>query len=304
MNILLIAGGWSSEREVSLNGAKGVHEALLRLGHTVTFFDPQYSLDGLLDAAHSHDFAFINLHGSPGEDGTVQALLEKTGCPFQGSGSTGSFLALNKAISKQIFRDNNLPTPDWEFLGSRPDATWRPSFACPLFIKSNTGGSSLGLSRVTCDSELPQALETLFQTERELIVEPLIEGVEVTCGVLGDTALPPILIEPADGASFFDYDAKYKPGGAREICPAPISAEKTAEVQELALRAHVALGLRGYSRADFIYTPEGELQLLEVNTLPGMTATSLLPQEAAAIGLSFDDLIAKLIELGLTTSQP
>ena len=303
MNILLIAGGWSSEREVSLSGAKGIHEALLRLGHEVTFFDPQYSLNGLLEAARDHDFAFINLHGSPGEDGMVQALLESVGCPFQGSGAQGSFLALNKSASKQIFRDNGLPTPEWEFLARRPSAEWRPKFAYPLFIKSNTGGSSLGLSRVACESELPKALDTLFLTERELIVEPLVEGVEVTCGVLGEEPLPPILIEPADGAIFFDYEAKYKPGGAREICPAPIPEDKTTEVQKLALKAHQALGLRGYSRADFIYTPKGELQLLEVNTLPGMTPTSLLPQEAAAIGLSFDDLIAKLIELGLTHSQ-
>lgn len=303
MNILLIAGGWSSEREVSLSGAKGIHEALLRLGHDVTFFDPRYSLDGLLTAAREHDFAFINLHGSPGEDGMVQALLESVRCPFQGSGAVGSFLALNKSVSKQIFLDNGLPTPEWEFLASRPADDWKPKFACPLFIKSNTGGSSLGLSRITCKSELPKALDTLFATESELIVEPLVEGVEVTCGVLGEEALPPVLIEPADCSTFFDYEAKYCPGGAKEICPAPLPETVTAQVQMLALAAHNALGLRGYSRADFIYSPDGSLHLLEVNTLPGMTPTSLLPQEAAAIGLSFDDLIAKLIELGLTHSQ-
>lgn len=303
MNILLIAGGWSSEREVSLNGAKGIHEALLRLGHSVTFFDPQYSLDGLLDAAREHDFAFINLHGSPGEDGMVQAMLASVRCPFQGSCATGSFLALNKSVSKQIFLDNGLPTAEWEFLAKRPPEEWRPKFSYPIFIKSNTGGSSLGLSRVASERELADSLDALFATESELIVEPLIEGVEVTCGVLGDIALPPILIEPADGSVFFDYEAKYRPGGAREICPAPLPEAVTDQVQDFALKAHNALGLRGYSRADFIYSPDGSLHLLEVNTLPGMTATSLLPQEAAAIGLSFDDLIARLIELGIDAQQ-
>lgn len=299
MNILLIAGGWSSEREVSLNGAKGIHEALLRLGHTVTFFDPQHSLDGLLTAARSHDFAFINLHGSPGEDGMVQAMLASVKCPFQGSCAVGSFIALNKSVSKQVFRSHGLPTPEWEFLAKRPSEDWRPKFSYPVFIKSNTGGSSLGLCRVASEAEFAETLDTLFATESELIVEPLVEGVEVTCGVLGEEALPPVLIEPADGAAFFDYDAKYRPGGAREICPAPLPEEITAQVQDFALKAHKALGLRGYSRTDFIYSPDGSLHLLEVNTLPGMTATSLLPQEAAAVGLSFDDLIARLIELGL-----
>lgn len=299
MNILLIAGGWSSEREVSLNGAKGIHQALRRLGHTVTFFDPHLSLDGLLTAARGHDFAFINLHGSPGEDGMVQALLESVGCPFQGSRATGSFIALNKSVSKQVFLDNGLPTPEWEFLAKRPSKDWRPKFSYPIFIKSNTGGSSLGLSRVVSEEELSGSLESLFSTESQVIVEPLIEGVEVTCGVLGDVALPPILIEPADGSIFFDYEAKYRPGGAREICPAPLPETITAQVKHFALKAHKVLGLSGYSRADFIYSPDGSLHLLEVNTLPGMTSTSLLPQEAAAIGLSFDDLIARLIELGL-----
>ncbi|MEZ0576595.1 D-alanine--D-alanine ligase family protein [Halodesulfovibrio aestuarii] len=303
MNILLIAGGWSSEREVSLNGAKGIHKALLRLGHSVTFFDPEHSLDGLLAAAREHDFAFINLHGSPGEDGLVQALLESIGCPFQGSRSTGSFLALNKSVTKQVFLDNGLPTPEWEFLAKRPSKDWRPKFSYPLFIKSNTGGSSLGLSRVASDEHLSESLDHLFATESQLIVEPLIEGVEVTCGVLGQVALPPILIEPAEGSAFFDYDAKYRPGGAREICPAPLPETITAKVKHFALKAHEVLGLSGYSRADFIYSPDGSLHLLEVNTLPGMTATSLLPQEAAAVGLSFDALIAKLIQLGLTDNK-
>ncbi|UZP66258.1 D-alanine--D-alanine ligase [Desulfovibrio mangrovi] len=303
MRILLIAGGWSSEREVSLSGARGIEKALLALGHDVTRFDPATSMDGLLEAASSHDFAFINLHGSPGEDGLVQAMLENAGCPYQGSGPAGSFLALNKAVAKQVFVRHGLPTPPWVFLAELPAEDWQPSLPYPLFAKSNTGGSSLGLSRVDSQETLHAALKAIFETGDEVIIEPSVPGVEVTCGVLGDRALPPVLIMPESGAGFFDYKAKYTPGAAREVCPAPIPDEVTAEVQRMALTAHKALGLNGYSRADFILDPDGGLHLLEVNTLPGMTPTSLLPQEAAAVGFSFEDLIAELIKLGLASAQ-
>lgn len=299
MRILLIAGGWSSEREVSLSGARGIEKALLALGHSVTRFDPATSMDGLLEAACAHDFAFINLHGSPGEDGLVQAMLDAAGCPYQGSGPAGSFLALNKAVAKQIFVRHGLPTPPWVFLPSHPAPGWQPDLAYPLFVKSNVGGSSLGLSRVDEPSQLAAALDAVFAMGDEAIVEPAVSGVEVTCGVLGDEALPPVLILPESGAGFFDYKAKYTPGAAREICPAPIAPEATEQVMRMAMVAHRALGLAGYSRADFILGPDGELHLLEVNTLPGMTATSLLPQEAAAIGLNFEALIDRLITLGL-----
>lgn len=303
MRVLLIAGGWSSERDVSLHGAQGIGKALHELGHEVTLFDPQYSLDGLLEAAAVHDFAFLNLHGSPGEDGLVQALLDSVGCPYQGTGPAGSFLALNKAAAKAVFRRHAIPTPDWVFVPARPAQGWTPGLAYPLFVKSNTGGSSLCLSRVANETELHAALEAIFTHGDEAIIEPAIPGVEVTCGILGDAAMPPILIKPAQGV-FFDYHAKYTPGAATELCPAPLPPEVTARVQELTLRAHHALGLSGYSRGDFILRENGDLQLLEMNTLPGMTPTSLVPQEAKAIGLDFAALIARLMELGLQQRGP
>lgn len=299
MNILLIAGGWSRERDVSLSGAKGIEAALLRLGHNVTHFDPQYTLDGLFSAAQAADFAFINLHGAPGEDGLVQALLETAGCPYQGSGPAGSFRALNKAVAKEIFRAHNLPTPEWTFLPDFPETGWLPPFPFPVFVKSNIGGSSLGLSYATDAAQLEEALKAILATGEEVIIEPAIEGVEVTCGILGDEPLPPVLIMPNNAAGFFDYEAKYTPGAAKEICPAPIDEELTRQMQEYTVTAHKALGLSGYSRADYILAPDNSLHLLEVNTLPGMTPTSLLPQEAAAIGMSFDQLIARLITLGM-----
>lgn len=311
MNILLILGGWSSEREVSLNSGAVIEKALVRLGHAVTRFDPVASLDGLLSAARKADFAFIALHGSPGEDGLIQAMLETVGCPYQGAGPAGSFLALNKAAAKEIFRNNGLLTPNWALLTSRPGPEWQPPFTYPLFIKSNTGGSSLDMERAASAAELPGALDRLFARGGEYIVEPAIVGLEVTCGVLGfpdetgmieERALPPVLIRPkastsVDGA-FFDYVSKYIPGAAEEICPAPLPEAITRAVRETALAAHRALGLSDYSRADFIVQENGGIMLLEVNTLPGMTATSLLPQEAAVVGLTFEQLIDRLIRLG------
>lgn len=305
MNILLIAGGWSSERDVSLSGAKGVEQALRSLGHNVHRFDPANSLDGLLQAAAQSDFAFIGLHGSPGEDGLIQAMLDQMNCPYQGSGAAGSFLALNKAATKQLLRLRGLPTPDWILLTAKPAADWQPDFSHPLFIKSNTGGSSLGMERVAAKPDLPSALERLFARGGEYLVESAVPGLELTCGVLGilgggEEALPPVLIRPTTKDSvFFDYASKYTKGGAEELCPAPLPQEICGEAQRMALATHCALGLSGYSRTDFIVQEHGELTILEVNTLPGMTATSLLPQEAAALGISFEQLIERLIALGL-----
>lgn len=302
MKILLIAGGWSTEREVSLNGARAMQEALAGRGHSVTFFDLLSGFDCLLKTAADHDFALINLHGAPGEDGLVQAMLERVGCPYQGSGPAGSFLALNKSAAKQIFRHAGLPTADWEFLPCAPEKGWQPALPYPLFVKSNTGGSSLRMGRARNRAELDAVLASIFAAGDEVIIEPVMVGREVTCGILGEEALPPILIEPVAG-DFFDYESKYAKDGAREICPAPISEALTARVRELALAAHKALDLRGYSRADFILGPDDSLNILEVNTLPGMTATSLVPREARTVGLDFGQLLERLIELGMADQR-
>ncbi len=298
MRILLIAGGWSSERKVSLSGAAVIESALLARGHSVTFSDLSHDFDRLLDIATEHDFAFINLHGAPGEDGLVQAILDSAGLPYQGSGARASFLALHKAATKQIYRHARIPTADWEFLPTPPHAQWQPKLPYPLFIKSNTGGSSLLLFCVHDHESLHVALKEIFAAGCEAIIEPSIEGEDATCGVLGDEALPPILIRPLAG-NFFDYASKYAQGGAEEICPAPLPPATNARMQELALKAHKALGLSGYSRTDFRIMSDGTILTLETNTLPGMTATSLVPQEAKAIGLEFGELLERLIALGL-----
>ena len=306
MNILLIAGGWSSEREVSLSGGKGIHKALETLGHTVTPHDPKNSLDGLADAVKGQDFAFINLHGSPGEDGLIQAMLERLGCPYQGAGPAASMLALNKAAAKALFKKAGLNLAPSILLNARPNKGWQPELAYPLFIKANTGGSSLHMEKVERPRDLDGALDRLFALNTAFLAESAVSGQEITCGVLGrldkgteiPEALPTVLIRPATG-TVFDYASKYTPGAAEELCPAPVPDALNKKIQDMALAAHQALGITGYSRSDFILPDNGEPVLLEVNTLPGMTPTSLIPQEAAAIGLSYAQLVQRLIDLGL-----
>lgn len=301
MRILLVAGGWSTEREISLTGAASIAEALVARGHEVTLFDLSDGFETLLKLAGEHDVAFLNLHGQPGEDGLVQSLLESVGCPYQGSGPAGSFRALNKAAGKALFRRAGLLTPDYEFLPVRPAADWKTSLAFPLFVKSNTGGSSIDLFRVNDEKQLKEALDTLFAHRQEVLIETLIPGQEVTCGVVGlpgrEKALPPVLIVPK--REFFDFHDKYAPDGADELCPAPLSPEVTAKIQEAALAAHRCLGLSGYSRTDFRLDGEGRLFVLEVNTLPGMTGASLVPKEAAAVGMSFGELLEMLLQYAL-----
>jgi D-alanine-D-alanine ligase len=299
MHVILIAGGWSDEREVSLSGATKIRSALLSLGHDVTFFDPADDFPSLLRVAREADFAFINLHGTPGEDGLIQAVLDKAGCPYQGAGAAASYLALNKGASKEVFESAGIPTPQWQFITPVQGVDTPLALPLPVFVKPNKGGSSLGMSLVRTHEEFPAALAKVFAMCQSALVERFIPGVELTCAVLDARPLPLIMITPKGGAAFFDYQNKYAADGAEEICPAPVPDEVTRLVQTHMLAAHKALGLTGYSRGDFILSDDGTPYLLEVNTLPGMTPTSLLPRAAAEAGLPFDALIAELIRLGL-----
>ena len=302
MNILLVAGGWSSERDVSLKGANIILETLEGRGHVVTFYDLSRGFDELAVLAKKVDVAFINLHGSPGEDGLVQAFLGRLDCPYQGSDPAGSFLALNKYVARVLFKEAGLRVAKGFFLDRMPAEKKQldgliKGLSYPLFVKSNDGGSSLHLYRVPNKHELLNALDNIFESGSEALVEELIVGREITCGVLGEIALPPVLIVPK--TEFFDFENKYSENGAEEICPAPIGEEMTLKVQEMAVQAHKALGLSDYSRSDFIMTESKEVYILETNTLPGMTAKSLVPQEAKAIGLDFCELLEKLLEMAM-----
>ncbi len=299
MRILLIAGGWSSEREVSLSGARGIEKALAELGHEVRFLDPALHFAELMEQASGADFAFLNLHGSPGEDGLIQAMLEGAGCPYQGAGPKASFLALNKAAAKAIYERAGLRTPRWRLYTGIPGEPRDCGLDLPVFVKPNTGGSSLGMSLVREKAMFGPALDKVFALGQAALVEDLVPGLELTCAVLGEAPLPVILIRPKGGSAFFDYENKYAADGAEEICPAPVDAALTGEVQRMALAAHRALGIAGYSRSDFMVDAAGTPWILETNTLPGMTPTSLLPRAARAVGLSYAELVAELIRLGL-----
>ena len=298
MHVILIAGGWSDEREVSLSGAKKIRSSLEELGHDVTFFDPAEDFKNLLNVARDADFAFINLHGTPGEDGLIQAVLDKAGCPYQGAGAGASYLALNKAASKEVFEDAGVTTPNWQFITPVQGRETVLELPLPVFVKPNKGGSSLGMSLVRTMDEFPAALDKVFAMCQSALVEEYIPGVELTCAVLDDRPLPLVMITPKGNAAFFDYENKYAADGAEEVCPAPVDDAVTELIQQQMLAAHRALGLTGYSRGDFILAGDGTPYLLEINTLPGMTPTSLLPRAAAAVGMDFAALIAELIRIG------
>lgn len=306
LRIALLAGGTSGEREVSLNGAAQVEKALLTdQKYSVRRFDTATELPALVAAKDEIDFAFILLHGLQGEDGTMQGLLDLLSIPHQGSGVLGSAIAMDKHLAKELYRLEGLPVADWQIVtpSSVPAASdLAAALGLPLVVKPVREGSSLGMTIARSEAELAAGIDKALSHGRQVMVEKYIRGRELTAGVLGnDTleALPLIEIVPGEGHAFFDYTAKYQPGASNEICPAPVSDEITRQAQDYAVRAHRVLRLRGYSRTDMILGEDGNIYLLETNTIPGMTATSLLPQAAAKHGLDFPAFLSRLIELGM-----
>lgn len=304
MRLALLAGGRSGEREVSLAGAREVEKALNPEKYEVKRYDPATDLPRLAAEAENIDVAFILLHGRFGEDGTVQGFLDLLGIPYQGSGVLGSALAMDKNRAKMLYRLAGIQVPDWIMACPGDLATPQALLSdlrLPVVIKPIRQGSSLGMSIVKHEDDFSAALEKAFKYDDEVMIEQFIAGREITGGVLGNdelTALPLVEIIPGEAHPFFDYEAKYQPGASREICPAELDQETTHKAKEYACRAHKALGLRGYSRTDMIVSPRG-IYVLETNTIPGMTPTSLLPQAAAKQGFSFADLLDYLLELAL-----
>lgn len=302
LNVALLSGGISSEREVSLNSGNQVFDALDKEKYNVVRYDPKTDLTRLVADAASLDVAVIILHGPYGEDGTIQGLLDLLDIPYQGSGVLGSSLAMNKLASKQMYDRCNIPTPPYLVAtraGTMDYDQWIERFGLPLVIKPAEGGSSIGISIVKTREKLVAAVREAFAHDHTILIEQYIEGIELTGGVIGNQdleALPIIEIVPDAGHEYFDYAAKYTAGLTEEICPARIDEAATARAQDYARRAHRALFCRGYSRSDMILK-DGEIYVLETNTIPGMTATSLLPQAAQAAGISFPRLMDRLIEL-------
>ena len=327
MKVVLLMGGRSAEREISLRTGHGIARALRNLGHDVVAIDaadgrligpgeapaaalqgpekrtdlPEVSVSAVAEAGAVSDaeVVFIALHGGAGEDGTVQALLDLAGKPYTGSGVLASALAMNKAMAKRVFEREGIPTPRWQLLTADElgeiDAARLGGY--PLVVKPNAQGSTVGLTIVARDDELPAAINLAFEYGRDVLVEQYIAGRELTVAMLGDEALPVIEIRPTGG--HYDYETKYSAGMSEYFCPADLPEPLAREIQSIARRAALALGCTGVSRADFRLSRDQQPYCLEVNTIPGMTPTSLVPMAAHARGISYDQLVARMLELAM-----
>jgi D-alanine-D-alanine ligase len=308
LRLALIAGGKSAERDVSLKSGEQVYQALNKDKYDIRRYDPRDDLERLVRDAPDLDVALVIMHGRGGEDGTLQGMLDLLGIPYQGSGVLGSALGMNKELSKLLYQRAGLQVSQALFFsrGEAPSAgEIEARLGLPAVIKPVNEGSSIGVTKARTREELQKGLEAAFLYDHRVLVEEFLAGVEITGGVLGNaklTALPLVEIIPSDQYDFFDYEAKYKPGASTEICPARVSPEITQKAQAAALAAHRALQCRGYSRTDMIVR-DGEIYVLETNTIPGMTATSLFPQAAQAQGLEFSQLLDTLIDLALESDE-
>ena len=290
----VLYGGMSAERKISLLSGKAVLDALHGAGVDAVGIDAGPDLPEKLKK-NKIDFAYIALHGSFGEDGTVQGILEIMGIPYSGCGVLSSALAMNKIYTKMVFDWHGIPTPEWRAVS--PDCTHAAAFALPAVVKPANQGSTIGISVVRKKSEYASALKCAFKLDREVLVEKYIKGTEITVGILGNTALPAMEIVPAN--EYYDYESKYKPGCSRHIIPPRLPEKAVKMAGETALKSFKALGCRAVARVDIIVDGAGKPWVLEVNTIPGMTETSLLPDMARAAGLGFGELVLKIIEYSL-----
>lgn len=341
MKIVVLGGGLSVERDVSLISSSQICAALRQNGHQAVVVDmflgieepiadmsaffassPALSKQSVptqapdlqavraqradkspcrigpqvIELLRAADLVFLGLHGADGEDGKVQAMLDLLGVKYTGSNTLSSAMAMDKEISKQVFFNAGLQVAQGITLCKGQQLPTLPSY--PLIVKPCSGGSSVATTLVEEPAQMESALDLAFACDNRVLVEQYIEGREIQVALLGEEALPPIELDY--DSKFFDYVVKYQAGACREICPARIDEETTQRIQQAAKTAYHALGLQVYARADFILTPDGQLYILEINTLPGMTPTSLVPQEAAAAGITYNQLCERVIELSLT----
>ncbi|MCR5688132.1 MAG: D-alanine--D-alanine ligase [Lachnospiraceae bacterium] len=338
MRIVVLAGGLSTERDVSLVSGRDIYTALLKNGHKVVLLDVFLGTDvksedafdadidwageitsvsgeepdldkiralrsdggkvffgpNVISICQASDIVFMALHGDCGENGKIQAAFDLLGIKYTGTGSFSSALAMDKAISKALFKMYGVPTPESVMLRSEDDE-YMPEFPC--VVKICSGGSSIGVYVVHNENEYRSAVKDAFRYESRVIVEQYIKGREFTCCVIEGQALPIVEIAPKSG--FYDYRNKYQAGSTVETCPADVDADTTAKIQAEAVKAYDALGISTYARMDFLMNESGDIFCLEANTLPGMTPTSLIPQEAAAIGKSYEELCEWIIDISL-----
>lgn len=343
MNIVVLCGGLSMERNVSITSGTLICKALRTLGHRAVLVDMYFGLEdvdvplaeifdrlpelkeasvaaeapdleqvrsqrrwkssskigqGVLELCQMADVVFLGLHGACGEDGRIQATLDLLGVPYTGSGFLGSALAMDKDLTKRIVAPLGVRTPAWRTLNftEAQISEIAAAEALPVVVKPVDSGSSVGVAIAHTPAELEAALRQNLGLER-VILEQYISGREIDVGVLDDCSLPSIEIIPKQG--FYDYINKYQAGATVEICPSPIEPEVERRLGEIALTVHRALGLKAYSRSDYIVDASGEIYFLEINTLPGMTPTSLMPQEAAAAGVTYNELCQKIVDIAL-----
>jgi len=301
--VAVVMGGSSSEREISIQTGSGVMRALQSLGYDARSLDFDA---GFIDAVRAlqPDVVFNALHGPGGEDGQVQALLDYAGIAYTGSGVEAAAIAMDKHLTKKLIAAEGLPTAAWDLFdlsgGTLP--LLPGSLDLPLVIKPRYEGSSSGVSIVKTHEQWTNAMLTSAKLFPAVLAEEYIEGREFTCGVLGEEALPVIEIV-ANRDEFYTYDAKYAPGGSTHVVPAQIDPDLAARLQMLALSVHRLIGLRDYSRTDFIVSREGRPQILEVNTLPGLTPTSLLPDACKSVGISYEALVERLVGYALARTE-
>lgn len=314
LTVAILAGGTSGERDVSLSTGKQVSDALSQTGrYKVSIYDPKTDLGKLFEDKKKIDIAFIAMHGAGGEDGTIQGLLELLDIPFTGSGVLASALGMDKSRSLRLFEQAGMRVPGFRVWKKRQSNRELFGLQFPVVVKPNKHGSSIGTTIVKSAEDLKKAVDLAFEYDDEIMIQDYIKGMELTVGVIGNErleVLPIIEIIPLKG-DFYDYASKYDEGGSKHIIPARIDEQAASLTREWAKSTHNLLGCRGFSRTDFIYgTPFNkvtndlasqakDLYVIETNTIPGLTATSLFPDAARAAGYDFSELIEKLIHLAL-----
>ena len=301
--VAVAMGGSSAEREISLLTGEGVMKALRTLGYDTAALDyDEHFIEALRE--RKPDVVFNALHGPGGEDGHVQALLEFLGVPYTGSGVEASSLAMDKHLTKKLLAAEGLPTAAWDLfdLGGGTLPLLPGSLDLPLVVKPRFEGSSAGVTIVRTHEQWTTSMLAASKSFSQILAEEFVEGREFTCAVLGEEALPVVeIVANRDG--FYSYDAKYEPGGSTHVVPAQIDADLAARLQMLALSAHRLLGLRDYSRTDFIVSGDRRPYVLEINSLPGLTPTSLLPDACGAAGISYEALVDRLVAYALARGE-
>ena len=297
MKIGVLLGGNSAEREVSLASGKAISAACKELGHEVLDLDPEFDMKLLVPDLLTVDLVFNGLHGGDGENGVIPGFLQSLGVKYTGSRTEASAICMDKRISKALVHRKDLLTPNWVSLANNDLLPSVGDMVFPVVIKPNDQGSTIGLTVVKDESELDAAIELARQFANVVLIEEFIVGKEITVTVIGDKAYPIVEIVPSHG--LYDYECKYNKGMTEYFCPAIIDKDLTKAIHESALKIHRLLGCRHYSRVDFRLDKNGKAWFLELNTLPGMTETSLVPKSAKASGLSFPELIQTIINEAL-----